>query len=233
MLIGYTGDQTEPAVATAQTDTSIAIEDGDAPAPAPAPAASTSITGDAAEDSYPELEDHITLQPPPPPPHPPAGLKPYFTLLEDRITGEQHHPTVHYIFADDDPDLLTNAALETLLHTPHHHQQQQPDAEVASTERFMLVDMSADGQDIVSTSSLSADWQSFESSLAQAPSWGNDSASTQLMLRISGQGSLPVLRRGRGDQRRMDDVAGLTRLLDDVQMDLESVVVGNAGHTTQ
>ena len=38
----------------------------------------------------------------------------FFTLIEDTVTNEHHHPTVHYIFADDDTDLITEAALRSL-----------------------------------------------------------------------------------------------------------------------
>ncbi|RAH49396.1 uncharacterized protein BO95DRAFT_439314 [Aspergillus brunneoviolaceus CBS 621.78] len=69
--------------------------------------------------------------PPPPPPAatiPPAPLtdqptlpptstsafQPFFTLIEDANTSEYHHPTVHYIFADDDTDIVTEATLRAL-----------------------------------------------------------------------------------------------------------------------
>ena len=42
------------------------------------------------------------------------GFQPLFTLLHDTQTSEHHHPTVHYIFADDDTDIITEAALRSL-----------------------------------------------------------------------------------------------------------------------
>ena len=45
---------------------------------------------------------------------PPQDFKPFFVLIEDPETGEYHHPTVHYVFSDDDPEILTSAALEVL-----------------------------------------------------------------------------------------------------------------------
>ena len=36
---------------------------------------------------------------------PPPDFKPFFTLIEDPETGDHHHPTVHYIFSDDDPEI--------------------------------------------------------------------------------------------------------------------------------
>jgi hypothetical protein len=35
-------------------------------------------------------------------------------LIEDAHTSDYHHPTVHYIFSDDDSDIVTEAALRSL-----------------------------------------------------------------------------------------------------------------------
>ncbi|CBF82859.1 uncharacterized protein ANIA_10405 [Aspergillus nidulans FGSC A4] len=40
--------------------------------------------------------------------------QPFFTLIEDTHTSEYYHPTVHYIFSDDDTDIVTEAALRSL-----------------------------------------------------------------------------------------------------------------------
>ncbi|KAL4955076.1 anaphase-promoting complex subunit 11 RING-H2 finger-domain-containing protein [Aspergillus filifer] len=40
--------------------------------------------------------------------------QPFFTLIEDAHTGEYYHPTVHYIFSDDDTDIVAEAALRSL-----------------------------------------------------------------------------------------------------------------------
>ncbi|CAG8063099.1 unnamed protein product [Penicillium salamii] len=47
-----------------------------------------------------------------PPSHP--AFQPFFTLIEDAHTSDYHHPTVHYIFSDDDSDIVTEAALRSL-----------------------------------------------------------------------------------------------------------------------
>ncbi|RDW87125.1 uncharacterized protein DSM5745_03767 [Aspergillus mulundensis] len=44
--------------------------------------------------------------------------QPFFTLIEDTHTSEYYHPTVHYIFSDDDTDIVTEAALRSL--EPEH-----------------------------------------------------------------------------------------------------------------
>ncbi|OQE35121.1 hypothetical protein PENCOP_c014G02801 [Penicillium coprophilum] len=42
------------------------------------------------------------------------AFQPFFTLIEDAHTSDYHHPTVHYIFSDDDTDIVTEAALRSL-----------------------------------------------------------------------------------------------------------------------
>ncbi|OJJ34482.1 hypothetical protein ASPWEDRAFT_29623 [Aspergillus wentii DTO 134E9] len=41
-------------------------------------------------------------------------FQPFFTLIEDAASSEYYHPTVHYIFSDDDADIVTEAALRSL-----------------------------------------------------------------------------------------------------------------------
>ncbi|EEH44954.2 uncharacterized protein PADG_08596 [Paracoccidioides brasiliensis Pb18] len=41
-------------------------------------------------------------------------FRPFFTLVQDVHSSEYYHPTVHYIFSDDDTDLITEAALRVL-----------------------------------------------------------------------------------------------------------------------
>ena len=42
------------------------------------------------------------------------AFQPFFTLIEDAHTSDYYHPTVHYIFSDDDSDIVTEAALRSL-----------------------------------------------------------------------------------------------------------------------
>ena len=62
-------------------------------------------------ESYNEHANASSIQPAPP------TFQPFFILIEDPITHEHHHPTVHYIFADDDPDIITDAACRSLEDT--------------------------------------------------------------------------------------------------------------------
>ncbi|KAK7518679.1 hypothetical protein IWZ03DRAFT_374377 [Phyllosticta citriasiana] len=60
---------------------------------------------------------------------PPANFAPFFTLVEDATTGHTEHPSVHYVFADDDPELHTaifaralgdTSAVTSARHTNRH-----------------------------------------------------------------------------------------------------------------
>lgn len=49
-----------------------------------------------------------------------AQFHPLFTLVTDATSRAAHHPRVHYIFSDDDPDILTDA----LAQYSHQNEQQ-------------------------------------------------------------------------------------------------------------
>lgn len=59
-----------------------------------------------------------------------SQFQPFFTLVEDANTGESHHPTVHYIFSDDDTDILTEAAVRSL-----EQEQQEIDNQAGAATR--------------------------------------------------------------------------------------------------
>ncbi|PYI20139.1 hypothetical protein BO99DRAFT_402152 [Aspergillus violaceofuscus CBS 115571] len=90
-----------------------------------------------------QQQQHLENIPSPPPPATTipstSSFQPFFTLIEDANTGEHHNPTVHYIFADDDTDIVTEATLRalesesdpTLAYNPnsrkgHHHNKSSP-----------------------------------------------------------------------------------------------------------
>ncbi|KAK8213774.1 hypothetical protein IWZ01DRAFT_215791 [Phyllosticta capitalensis] len=67
---------------------------------------------------------------------PPANFAPFFTLVEDATTGHTEHPSVHYVFADDDPELHTaiftralgdTSAMTSTRHTNRHRAGNAPD----------------------------------------------------------------------------------------------------------
>lgn len=45
---------------------------------------------------------------------PPANFRPFFALIEDTTSGEYYHPYIHYVFADDDPTIVTAASMRGL-----------------------------------------------------------------------------------------------------------------------
>lgn len=112
---------------------------------------------------------------------PPPDFKPFFTLIGDPETGEYRHPSVHYVFADDDQDILTDAALSAI------DQSTEPDTE--TEERVVVVDMGPDGKTVTEITSLSPNWQHVKAAVGQAPSWGGaaDGTDSGLMLKISGK----------------------------------------------
>lgn len=63
---------------------------------------------DAISPHEEERQQHSLAASPQPP------FRPFFTLIEDANVSEHYHPTVHYIFSDDDTDIVTEAALRSL-----------------------------------------------------------------------------------------------------------------------
>lgn len=140
--------------------------------------------GEAEEEPpYPEPAVEEELLPPP-------DFRPFFTLVEDAESGEHHHPTMHYLFSDDDPEVLTSATLAAI------EQQTMAGSQQEVEERFVLLDMAADGKTVTSASSMSPRWQAVKTSIGQAPSWGDGSqaADRGSMLKISGQQVREALR---------------------------------------
>jgi hypothetical protein len=181
----------------------------------------TSQSGLQAEDDPPEASDSAALSDSMPPReipyyeepntllHPP-DFRPLFTLIEDPATDTHHHPTVHYLFSDDDPDILTAAALETLSDRQHEVE-----------ERFVVVDMSADGNEVVAASSFSPEWQALKTRVMQAPSWGDQTGSVErgLMLRIEGKET------GSGSRaKKKGDVDGLLKAFDQAMGGLDEAL---------
>lgn len=62
--------------------------------------------------AFNETETHPGETPEQQPSNP--AFQPFFTLIEDAQTSDYHHPTVHYIFSDDDAEIVTEAALRSL-----------------------------------------------------------------------------------------------------------------------
>ncbi|CAI4218742.1 unnamed protein product [Parascedosporium putredinis] len=81
-------------------------------------------------------------------------LPPLFTLIHNATSKTTHHPHVHYIFADDDPDILTRALSAA-----------DPASADSEPGRSVLVDLEkgADGSwTVANAASLSSDWAVIE-----------------------------------------------------------------------
>ncbi|KAF2230819.1 hypothetical protein EV356DRAFT_519331 [Viridothelium virens] len=130
---------------------------------------------------------------------PPPSFRPFFTLIEDAETGAHFHPAVHYLFADDDPERLTDACLRALdPHAPSsavHEGEANDEAERGKEgsggvgkgreERAVILNMASDARSVLSAHSLSPTWQVLGASVEAAPTW-EDTGGGGLMLRIEG-----------------------------------------------
>ena len=136
----------------------------------------------------------------------PSITNPYFTLIEDTATGEHYHPSVHYIFEDDEPDLLLAASVRVLggkedYRSPAIEKSEGVEYESAllplpapgTEERYVVLNMASDGYSVESAHSLSPNWQMSNVNVGEAPTWDDDISNTQsngLMLGIRGSGLL-------------------------------------------
>jgi hypothetical protein len=163
---------------------------------------------DEDEIPYPEPSSEQTILPPP-------NFRPFFTLVQDPTSGEHFHPYVHYVFADDDPILVTAASMRSLglddtKFLPHdepepdaeegHHgldddESSDPHMPVESPlpppipgvkEHYLMLDIGADGRTVVDAQSLSSEWQITNASVRTAPSFDESEPDQGFMLRIEG-----------------------------------------------
>ena len=137
----------------------------------------------------------------------PSATNPYFTLIEDTATGEHYHPSVHYIFEDDEPDLLLAASVRILGGNEDYRSPVMDKSEGAeyepvllpppapgTEERYIVLNMASNGYSAESAHSLSPNWQISNVKVSEAPTWDDDVSNTQsngLMLGIRGSG-LPM-----------------------------------------
>ena len=185
-------------------------------APAPAPDSGQP----EAEVEYEEPVDEELLHP--------ADFRSFFTLIEDTDVREYHHPTVHYIFSDDDPEILTSAVLETLDHTQEQSHAKQTATSETAQERYVIIDIGADGKSVASASSLSSDWQALKTSITQAPSWGesNTQEDRGLMLKVSGRyyGKVDTSKAGKRRQEQAINVEEMVKIYGERMERLDDVL---------
>ncbi|KAG9661661.1 hypothetical protein KCU69_g14834, partial [Aureobasidium melanogenum] len=121
---------------------------------------------------------------------PPPDFRPFFTLIEDPDTGEHHHPSVHYIFSDDNPDFLTSTIVDAM---GQEQAGTSPEQKVDNNRgRMILLDIAPDGKTVNEVQSLSPHWQVLRTTVGQAPSWADEGVRKDipgLMLNIQGMES--------------------------------------------
>lgn len=144
---------------------------------------------------------------------PPRNFAPFFALVEDGASGEVAHPAVHYVFEDDDPDVITAASLRALgaddgsVNTMRRVSSEiegemgqradeprdvLPPLRPGVQERYVLVELGQDGHSVVSAKSLSADWAVTGTSIGAAPTFDEGAEDPNqaggLMLKVEGLG---------------------------------------------
>ncbi|ORY68622.1 uncharacterized protein BCR38DRAFT_482125 [Pseudomassariella vexata] len=134
-----------------------------------------------------EVADHERAPPP---------FAPIFTLVNNTSTRTTHHPKVHYIFSDDDPDLLTQA-----LAQQHDANLHNSASDPALSDRAVILDLAQDsegGYNVSWASSLSPSWAVVNAQVSQISppssdgggggggSSDNPKKPGRLMLRIEG-----------------------------------------------
>lgn len=103
------------------------------------------------------------------------SFNPLFTFISDSTTGEFHHPSTYYVFADDESaaDAIGTAALhslDTYVHDPHSDRARE-DLEIE--ERYVILDFTTDGAGIISAQSLAPRWAVTGAKIAAAPMFGD------------------------------------------------------------
>ncbi|KAI8281494.1 hypothetical protein K4K60_004150 [Colletotrichum sp. SAR11_57] len=136
----------------------------------PAPAVETVVTdtdADPQQQQQQPTEDHQPSDAHPSTPKlDPAG---FFTLVSNASTNTTHHPTVRYIFADDDPDVLTSAlAAQHAANQVSSSSSSAAAAGAPANNRAILLDV-VPGEDgrwtVASAASLSADFAVTQASI--------------------------------------------------------------------
>lgn len=180
-----------------------------APTLPPSPAAETSATlqGEHAEQTDSHQQDLVDSQR--------RSFAPYFTLISDAASTATYHPRdVHYLFSDDDPELLTSACLDA-LHNPtssesasssktkssgsQEQRDRKPSYASIREHRVLLLDVDAAGKAITKARSLTPNWQILNTNISAAPTWDaaqdnaaqdvhTQSSNASMMLKIEGTG---------------------------------------------
>ena len=144
------------------------------------------------------------------------SFAPFFVLVRYALTGEYHHPHVHYVFADDEPDGLNDAVIDNLgapeATTTHTGRLQEK-------ERHLIIDLASNARAIAAVRSLSSSWQPSDAAISAAPTFDHEASQSNSMLIIEGKES-----RGATQGK---DVLGFSRdvRLDPAATDMPDLIV--------
>lgn len=171
-------------------------------------------------------------------------FQPFFSLIEDTTTHEHFHPTVHYIFADDDADIITEAACRSLTQendsqaiTSATESRYLPSERPGVKEHYLVLDIqpthsgsNTNGLEVTHAQSLSSEWQVLRTSISQAPTIGESSEDEGLMLRIEGKGNTPPEEQQQGgkmvEKETIEElIAKFQKRLDDVRQVMQTSTV--------
>ncbi|KAK2596824.1 hypothetical protein N8I77_012717 [Diaporthe amygdali] len=171
--------------------------------PPPGPVAEPPVATEGQAQLLPPVHEEPLQRPQPP-------FQPLFTLVTDSTTRATHHPHVHYIFSDDDPEILTEAlARHGHRASPDASANRAPPLQAPPSERAIVLDLvpnpsdnlqsasSAPGYDVAWVSSLSSSWAVVAAKTSVMTEEHSNNPNTlenesgagqQLVLRIEGVG---------------------------------------------
>jgi hypothetical protein len=149
--------------------------------PHPNPTPTTLFPSALPKEPSQETEDTISAPPS-------TSFAPFFTLITSTNSTTTHHPTVHYIFSDDDTDVLTDA----LLHIADRAEAPPPTASKSEAkERYIVVNINESGETVRQAYSLTGDWQVLTAEVGKAPTREGEE-SGGMMLRVEGTEGVKV-----------------------------------------
>jgi hypothetical protein len=164
-----------------------------------------------------------------------VDFQPFFALIENPSNSEHHHPTVHYIFADDDADIITEAACRALAQDePQHVAEEDEKNELPAPvdcvrEHYIVLDVESGEAGIYQVTkahSLSSEWQVMNASISNAPTIdGTDTYSGEgLMLKIEGIGTISRTEREEAGQRKKESLLQMVERFDRGLLEIRKMV---------
>lgn len=162
-------------------------------------------------------------------------FQPFFALIENPSTSEHHHPTVHYIFADDDADIVTEAACRALAQDdPQHVASQNEENKLPAPvpgvrEHYILLDVELDqtgNYEVTKAHSLSSEWQVMNASISNAPTIDRTDAQAGegLMLKIEGLEAISQTQSEETDRRKKENLQQMVERLDKGLIEIRRMV---------